>query len=387
MVYNLSYNTWSNREKSALQKVIKSGMFTMGKNVKKFEKKFSNYLGRKYSVMTNSGSSANLISIASFFYKNKNFLKKGDEVIVPAISWSTTYTPLQQYGLKLKFVDIDLDNLNIDLKKLEKSITKKTKMIVSVSILGCPTKLEEINKICKKFNLLHFEDNCESLGAKIKNRKTGTYGDISTHSFFFSHHISTMEGGMLSTDNFEIYCIAKSLRAHGWTRDLPKNNPLINKKKQGIYEEYKFILPGYNVRSGELNAAAGLEQLKKLNKMISIRRKNLNLFNKLFKNHNKFIIQKTNDYHSSFCFPLVLKSKNKTLKNKVLKILSKANIQFRLITGGCFTEHNYSKHFVYSTQDGLPNAKHAHYYGFFVGNSSVNLTPQIKFLYKVLKNI
>ena len=195
MVYNLSYNTWSNREKSALQKVIKSGMFTMGKNVKKFEKKFSNYLGRKYSVMTNSGSSANLISIASFFYKNKNFLKKGDEVIVPAISWSTTYTPLQQYGLKLKFVDIDLDNLNIDLKKLEKSITKKTKMIVSVSILGCPTKLEEINKICKKFNLLHFEDNCESLGAKIKNRKTGTYGDISTHSFFFSHHISTMEGG------------------------------------------------------------------------------------------------------------------------------------------------------------------------------------------------
>ncbi len=387
MVYKLSYNTWSGKEKSALQKVIKSGMFTMGKNVADFEKKFSNYLGRKYSVMTNSGSSANLISIASFFYKKKNFLKKGDEVIVPAISWSTTYTPLQQYGLKLKFVDVDIDTLNIDIKKLEKSITKKTKMIVSVSILGCPTKLYEINRLCKKYNLLHFEDNCESLGAKIKRRKTGTFGDISTHSFFFSHHISTMEGGMLSTDNFEIYCIAKSLRAHGWTRDLPKNNPLIDKKKQGIFEEYKFILPGYNVRSGELNAAAGLVQLQKLNKMIHTRRKNLQIFNKLFQKHDKFIIQKTDDYHSSFCFPLVLKKKNKFLKNKVLKILSKLNIQFRLITGGCFTEHKYSKHFNYTTHDKLTNAKHAHYYGFFVGNSSINLSKQINFLYKALKNI
>ena len=387
MNYKLSYNTWSGKEKKELQKVIKTGMFTMGKKVKKFEKNFSKYLGRKYSVMTNSGSSANLLSIASFFFKSKNPLKKGDEVIVPAISWSTTYTPLQQYGLKLKFVDVDINTFNIDINKLKKAITKKTKLIVSVSILGCPAELSEINKLCKKHNLLHFEDNCESLGAKIKNKKTGTFGEISTQSFFFSHHISTMEGGMLSTDNFELYCIAKSLRAHGWSRDLPINNPLINTKKQGIYEEYKFILPGYNLRSGELNAAAGLVQLQKLNKMISIRRKNLIYFNRLFKNHKKFIIQKTKYYNSSFCFPLILKEKSKSLKNKIFKILKRAKIEFRLITGGCFTEHDYSKHFNFVAQDKLPNAKHAHYYGFFVGNSSIDLKKQISSLHKVLENI
>ncbi len=387
MNYKLSYNTWSGEETKALQKVIQSGMFTMGKKVNTFEKNFSRYLGRKYSVMTNSGSSANLISIASFFYKKKHFLKRGDEVIVPAISWSTTYTPLQQFGLKLKFVDVDINTLNIDLKKLKKAITKKTKLIVSVSILGCPSELVEIKKLCKKHNLLHFEDNCESLGAKIKNKKTGTFGDISTHSFFFSHHISTMEGGMLSTDDYEIYCIAKSLRAHGWTRDLPQKNPLISLKKQGIFEEYKFILPGYNVRSGELNAAAGLVQLKKLSKMISLRRKNFKLFNKLFKNDERFIIQNTEHYHSSFCFPLVLRKKSQKSKNKILKALSKAKIEFRLITGGCFTEHSYSKYFNYSNQDRLLKAKHAHYYGFFVGNSSKNLTHQIEFLHKTLKNI
>ncbi len=387
MSYKLSYSTWDNQEKNAIQKVLNSGMFTMGKNVKLFEQNFSKYLGRKYSVMVNSGSSANLISIASLFFKKNNPLKKGDEVIVPAISWSTTYTPLQQYGLKLKFVDINLQTLNIDLIKLRKAITKKTKLIVSVSILGCPSELEDINKICKKNNLLHFEDNCESLGAKINNKKTGTFGNLSTHSFFYSHHISTMEGGMISTDDYELYCLAKSLRAHGWSRDLPKINPINKKTKKDMFEEYKFLYPGYNVRPGEMNAASGLVQLKKLNKMITIRRKNYNLFNKLFENDQRFIIQKTSNYHSSFCFPIIIKEKSRSLKNKIIKKLLKNNIEFRLITGGCFTEHKYEKFFDYSIHNNLDNAKHAHYYGFFVGNSSLDLSKQIFHLHSTLKNI
>ena len=387
MKYKLSYYTWDQKEKLALKKVIDTGMFTMGKKVQEFEKKFSKYLGRKYSIMVNSGSSANLLAIASLFFKKNNNLKRGDEVIVPAISWSTTYTPLQQYGLKLKFVDVDINTLNMDIRKLQKAITKKTKLIVSVSILGCPAKLKEIDKIAKENKILHFEDNCESLGAKIKNKKTGTFGDISTHSFFFSHHISTMEGGMLSTNNYETYCIAKSLRAHGWTRDLPIKNPLTKNSKKGMYEEYEFILPGYNLRPGEMNASAGLVQLKKLDKMISIRRKNLELFNNLFKNDKRFIIQQTSDFHSSFSFPIILKNKSKTLKKKIIDALSKNKIEFRLITGGCFTEQTYSKYFNYTISSKLINATHAHYFGFFVGNSSIDLTNQINLLYRTLKNI
>ncbi len=148
--YKLSYSTWEKDENIALNKVINSGMFTMGKTVSLFEKKFAKYLGRKYAVMTNSGSSANLIGVASMFFKKNKPLKRGDEVIVPAISWSTTYTPLQQYGLKLKFVDVDISSLNIDVQQLEQAISNKTKLITSVSILGCPANLIEINKICKK---------------------------------------------------------------------------------------------------------------------------------------------------------------------------------------------------------------------------------------------
>ena len=229
--YSLSDSTWGTKEKKIIQKVIESGQFTMGKYVHKFEKFFSTYIGKKYSVMVNSGSSANLLGLSSFLYTKSKFLKKGDEVIVPDLAWSTTYAPLQQLGLKLKIVDIDLSSLNINTNELEKAITKRTKLIVAVNILGIPCDLERIKEICKKKNILFFEDNCESLGASIKNKKAGSFGDISSHSFFFSHHICTMEGGMCSTDNYELYCIMKSLRAHGWTRDLPKKNPLVLTKK------------------------------------------------------------------------------------------------------------------------------------------------------------
>ena len=184
MPYKLSYSTWGNEENIALKRIIKKGNFTMGENVKLFEKRFASYLGRKYAVMTNSGSSANLIGVASLFFKKNNPLKRGDEVLVPAISWSTTYAPLQQYGLKLKFIDVNINSLNVDIKQITKAISKKTKLITSVSILGCPADLIEINKICKKNALYHFEDNCESLGAKINNIKTGTFGDFSCFSFF-----------------------------------------------------------------------------------------------------------------------------------------------------------------------------------------------------------
>ena len=164
---------------------MESNQYTMGKEVKKFEIDFAEYFKTKYAVMVNSGSSANLLAVASLFYKKDNFLKRGDEVIVPAISWSTTYYPLQQYGLKLKFVDIDKETLNFKLSSLEKAITSKTKLIFAVNVLGNSNEFEEINRMIEK-NIILLEDNCESLGAKYKERYTGTFGLMGTNSFFLA---------------------------------------------------------------------------------------------------------------------------------------------------------------------------------------------------------
>ena len=382
MIYKLTSDTWDQKEYKAIQKVIKSNIFTMGKNVKKFEENFAKYLNRKYAVMTNSGSSANLIGIASFFFKKNKPLKKGDEVIVPAISWSTTYSPLQQYGLKLKFVDVELNTLNIDLNKIKKAITKRTRVICCVNVLGCPANLLEIKKLCKKRNILLYEDNCESLGAEINGMKTGSFGDFSTHSFFYSHHISTMEGGMVVTDDFEIYNLLKSLRAHGWTRELGRNI-----KNNNFYEDFKFILPGYNLRPTEISGAIGLEQLKKITKMVNIRSKNQLLFKKLFADDSRFIIQKTKHKHSGFALSIIIKNNKNNFKEKIFRKLKKNNIEFRLIIGGCFTEQKYHKFFNYKVFNKLTNAKKIHYDGFYVGNASKDLSQNIKKLHKILLQI
>lgn len=383
--YFLNSETWNNKEISAIKKVLNSKNFTMGKKVLEFEKKFAKYLNRKYAVMTNSGSSANLIAIATFFYNNQK-LKAGDEIIVPAIAWSTTYAPLQQYGLKLKIIDVNIKDLNLDFNILKQAITKKTKMIVAVNILGVPCALDKIKKLCIQKKIIFFEDNCESLGSEINGKKTGTFGDISTHSFFYSHHISTMEGGMAVTDNYKNYCILKNLRAHGWVRDLPVSKTNLNPdpKKKKIY---KFLLPGYNLRPGEIHAAAGLEQMKKIKKMENYRIKNWKLFYSLFKDNKLFYIQETKHKNSSFAFTLILKEKNDNLKKRIFKLLEKNNVEYRMITGGCVTKHPYIKHFKYTIYKKLNIAEKAHQNGFFVGNSGTDLTKQIELLHKLLSKI
>ena len=186
--FPLAIDSWDEKEKEAINKVVQSGFFTMGKKVKRFEEEFSNYIGSKYSVMVNSGSSANLLMIASLFYtkdKSKK-LKRGDEIIVPAVSWSTSYHPLYQYGLKIKFVDIDLETLNYDLKKLKDAISNKTRAILAVNLLGNPNNFSQINKIIDNKEIIIIEDNCESLGAEYENKKTGTIGILGTFSFLNS---------------------------------------------------------------------------------------------------------------------------------------------------------------------------------------------------------
>ena len=381
--YNLVSPNWDNKEIKAINKVVKSGYFTIGKNVEKFEKQFSKKQGMKYSVMVNSGSSANLIAIYSLFFIKKNPLKRGDEVIVPALSWSTTYSPLEQLGLKVRIIDINMDTLNIDLNLLKKNISSKTKLIIGVSILGNPADLHEMRKICIKKKIHFMEDNCESLGASLKNKNTGTFGLVNTNSFFFSHHINTIEGGMVSTNNEEVYHNLLCLREHGWTRRLP-NSKFYKKSKN--FEDYNFVLPGFNVRPTEINAAIGLIQLKKLDNFVRIRRKNFKLFQKLFSNNEFFHIQKENGMSSSFAFTFVLKKKYCHLRQRFLNKLRKNQIEFRLITGGSINLHPYIRKFNYS-KTSLKVSEYVHKYGFFTGNHPVDLSKEINNLREVLKKL
>ena len=382
--YSLSTNTWDNEELDAIQSVIDSDNYTMGKYVAQFEKGFGKFIDRKFCLMVSSGSAANLISIASFFYTKKPMLKKGDEVIVPAVSWSTTYFPLQQFGLKLKFVDIDLKTLNYNLDSLKSAINKNTKMIVVVNLLGNPNNFDIINKIIKNKDIFIFEDNCESLGAEYRGKKTGTFGVIGTFSTYFSHHISTMEGGFVTTDNKELYHILLSLRAHGWTRNLPKKNFVAKKSNDWFEESFKFVLPGYNVRPIEISGAIGLKQLKKIPSFLKTRRENAKLFIKLFKDHPDFLIQRDIGKSSWFGFSLIIKQDSKLKRKEIIDLLQKNKIECRPIVTGNFVRNEVMRYFDYEVYGELKNADYLHENGFFVGNSHKNLTKNINFLKEIL---
>ena len=384
MFYPLSSNSWGKEEALVFQRILEKGRFTMGESVNKFESSFADKIGIQNATMVSSGSMANLVGLSALFYKKNNPLKRGDEVIVPAVSWATTYYPLQQYGLKLKFLDVELDTLNMDVSRLEEALTSKTRMVVAVSILGNPCALNILREFCDKHGLYLFEDNCESMGAILNGKPCGTFGDIATFSTFFSHHISTMEGGIIVTKDKEIYHLTKSLRAHGWTRDIPSGTSAYEKGDDDFHEAYRFILPGYNARPLELSGALGVEQLKKLDSLLDIRRQNARVFVDLFAGDERFIIQKENGSSSWFSFTIVLNPKISIKRSKVINALRDAEIEFRMITGGCFLRHDVIRYFDYETVGDIVNANIIHDRGFFVGNHPMNLKPQIKKLKDVL---
>lgn len=387
MFYDLTSSSWGEEEIEAIHRVIASGMLTMGENVRRFEEAFARKFGKRYGLMVSSGSAANLVGTAALFYKKDRPLKRGDEVIVPSISWATTYYPLQQYGLKLKFLDVELDTLNMDTTFLEKALTPKTRMVVAVSILGNPCALDILRKFCDKHGLYLFEDNCESMGAELGGKLCGTFGDINTFSTFYSHHISTIEGGVILTDDEEIYHVARSMRAHGWTRDLPTDSNIYDKRDDDFFEAYRFILPGYNARPLELSGALGLEQLKKLDQMVDIRRKNGALFTKLFKDDERFIIQRENGKSSWFSFTVILNPKLSFDRAKVMQGLKDAKISFRIITGGNFLRHDVIKYFDYECVGEIKNANIAHDRGFFVGNFPRDISAEINYFHDVITRL
>lgn len=379
--FPLATSSWDQAEQDAIQRVIASDMYSMGPEVAKFEQQFATFMGTQHAVMCNSGSSANLLMVAAMCYTRANPLQRGDEVIVPAVSWSTTYAPLHQYGLHLKFVDIDPNTLNYDLDQLATAITDKTRLVMAVNLLGNPNDFNAIAKIIGDRDIPIIEDNCESMGATLNGKQAGTFGIMGSFSAFFSHHISTMEGGLVVTDNTELYHLMLSLRAHGWTRNLPKENLVTGTKSDDPFEEsFRFVLPGYNLRPLEMSGAIGQAQLEKLPNLIEGRRRNGALFQSALGNHPDLRIQRETGNSSWFGFSLVIKPESSLNRRTLVDQLNAKGFECRPIVSGNFAKNEVLKHFDHSIHGTLEHADYIDQNGLFIGNHHYPIDAAIEVL-------
>lgn len=381
----LAATTWGDEEFEALQAVIASGYFTMGQHVQKFEQEFAEFFGSKHAIMVNSGSSANLIAVAALAVLQKGKFKKGSNVIVPAVSWATTYYPVSQYGLELKFVDISPDTLCMDIDEVEAAIDEKTAAIFAVNLLGQPADLPALKKICDARNVILIEDNCESMGAEIEGKYCGTWGVMGTFSTFFSHHISTMEGGVVVTDDLEIAETLRSLRAHGWTRDLSPDSALRQKKGTAWDDLFTFVLPGYNVRPLEFEGALGSRQLEKLPALLNARKKNAESFIQNFRYLENIRIQSGKGVSSWFGFSLILEGPLRGQRSELLAYLEDLGVETRPIVSGNFTKQPVMKHLPHTVFGSLDVANELDENGFFIGNHHFDIGEELTELADAIK--
>lgn len=386
MTYPLATATWDDKEYAALKRVIDSGSFTMGKEVASFEEQFAQKFSIKHAVMSNSGSSANLLAMNAIRFSSHSPSKRRNEVIVPAVSWSTTFYPIVQAGFKLKFVDIDLNTLNASAQSIEAAIDQKTAGIFVVNLLGNPSELNEIRQLANDHGLFMLEDNCESMGASVDGKLAGTFADIGTFSSFFSHHISTMEGGLSVTNSEELQQVMTSLRAHGWTRELPDENYVHNKSGDPFDDLFRFVLPGFNLRPIEMEGALGSEQLLKLDGIISGRRANAETFIDLMDEFPELITQQENGESSWFGFSIVLTGRLSGRRPEFVSALRQFNIEVRPIVAGNFTRNPVLKHLPHSPIESLPGADAVHDDGLFVGNHHYKMVEEFAALRKAIKS-
>ena len=367
--WQLMSNNILQEDKKALINFIKStSKFTNGIKVREFEKKWSKWLGVKYSTFVNSGSSANLISI----HVLKELKKNKNEVILPAFTWNSDVVSVLNAGFKPVFVDIKLKNLALDEEQVKKKINKKTAAIFLTHAMGFPGISSNFLKFIKKRKIFLIEDVCESHGAMLNNKKLGSLGNISNFSFYYAHHITTIEGGMICTNSKEIDTLVKMKRGHGLLRDS-QNDTLINKTKKklkDLNDDFIFLTEGFNLRNNELSAVIGLQQLKRLNKIIKARNLNHRLF---IKHLRKDIFFTDFDLKgsSNYAFQLILKKRNKKLFNKVLSVLKKNAIEYRVgsVGGGNQLRQPYLKSYnLKKNYKSLKNTEHMHFYGLYIGN-------------------
>ena len=362
--YPLLEDAFSSKDLLEAIKVILSRQITMSQKTKKFEETFSKYIKSKYCLMVNSGSSANLLALFALTNPlKKNRLNKGDECIVPAICWSTSLWPIYQAGLKPKFIDVDKKTFSINYETLKAQITKKTKAIMLVNVLGNCSEIDKIRSIANKKKIYLIEDNCESLGSIYKNKPLGSFGDFSTFSFYYTHQITSGEGGMIVCKDKNDYRILQSLRAHGWDREFTKNKKIFN-----------FVNQGFNLRPLDITAAIALNQLKRINRFKKIRKDNRNkIINKIkssakWNNQFTFFEPSKNLDPSWFGLPFLINKKFLSKKKVFLKYLKKNKVETRPIISGNFANQISVKlHKIKFNLNKLKNAEEIQQRGFFIG--------------------
>ncbi len=363
--------------------------FTQNKKVKEFENLWSKWLGVKYSVFVNSGSSANLLSIACV--RNLFCKEKKGEIIVPALTWVSDVASVIQNNFKPVFVDVDLKTLSMDNNKIIKAITNKTKAVFLTHAQGFNGLSKELLNYLKKKNIPLIEDVCESHGAFFKKKKLGSYGLISNFSFYYAHHMSTIEGGMICTNNNKVYQHLRMLRSHGLVREM-NDTKLIKKYRRDnsdLNKEFIFTFPSYNVRSTELNAVIGINQIKNLD--LNIKKRNIN--HKLFLDNidsSKFITNFQLIGSSNYAFNLILKKPNVNYSRRLERALSKEGIEFRKGSagGGNQLRQPYLKNIIKPKEYlKFKNTEHIHFFGYYIGNYPELKKSDILYLCKIINSV
>ena len=384
-------NNFTNSDISAVKKFLKNKdvILTQSKKVEEFEKKWSKWLGVKYSTFVNSGSSANYISLAILKALNKK--NKKNEIIVPSLTWVSDVNSIIMNGFKPVFVDIDLNTLSMSPEKVIKKINKKTLAVFITHAQGFNGFTDNLLRQLKKRNIILIEDVCESHGAKHKNKKLGTFGTISNFSFYYAHHMTTIEGGMVCTNDKKIYDLSRIFRSHGMVRES-KNKTFekqMKKKYKDLSPQFIFLHPTLNFRNNEIGAVIGINQLKSLNQNNKERTKNFVFFLKNL-NREKYWTDYKIKGSCNYAFPIILKTNNIKKRDNFEKILSKYNIEFRRgnAGGGNQLRQPYLKEIInMKNLKNFKNVDKVHFFGYYIGNHPSLKKNKILEITKVLNNI
>jgi len=346
-----------------------------------FEEKYSNWLGTKYSVFVNSGSSANLLMLSTL--KQGNYLKN-NKIVVPSTAWATDLAPVIQLGLEPILCDSNMEDLSADLEHLEKIFQEESpSALMFVSVLGLVPDMNKIVELCLEYDVILLEDTCEAMGCEYKGKKLGTFGKMSSFSTFFGHHISTIEGGIVSTDDFELYELLLSIRSHGWDRDLSVETQYKLQKEWRVSEfdaMYTFYYSGFNIRSTDLQAYIGLAQIDNLNDWGKKREENFHLYNKLIRNDFWKVKSKPDCLESNFAYPIIHPK-----RDEIVKTLTSNNVEVRpMICGSMGTQPFYVKEF---GELKLPNVTVIDEYGFYVPNNPKLTREEVSFISGLVNEI
>ena len=371
--------------KIAANYIRNSNTFTQSKKVKEFEQKWSKWLGVKYSVFVNSGSSANYLTFLAI-----KIIYGTGEVIVPPLTWNSDINAVIQNNFKAKFVDINLNTLSMDPNKVIKNLNKNTKAVFLTHAQGFNGLTDELLKSLNKKKILLIEDVCESHGATFKNKKLGSFGKISNFSFYYAHHLSTIEGGMICTNDKQIYETVRILRGHGLLRESGNKNfeNKLKKKFNKLSPNFIFLYPGFNMRNNEIQAVIGINQLKRLDTNNKLRAKNFKLFlSKLDK--KKFFTDYMIEGNSNYAFPLILKTKSFRNRDRFEKYLTKNKVEFRRgnAGGGNQMRQPYLKKIIkLKNFNDFQNIEHVHHFGYYIGNFPTLTHKKIIKLVNIINN-